>query len=94
MVDKKEEEKTEQDFLESGKFYFINSKFDEAAKEFEKVLIKNINNAEAYCNLGLIYENKKDFAKAKQMYNKTLELDKENKVAKEHISKITGMDNE
>ena len=45
-------------------------------------------------NLGLIYENKKDFIKAKQMYNKTLEIDKENKVAKEHISKITGMENE
>lgn len=92
--EKEEHEKTEQEFLESGKFYFINSKFDEAAKEFEKVLIKNINNSEAYCNLGLIYENKKDFVKAKQMYNKTLELDKENKVAKEHISKITGMENE
>ncbi len=49
---------------------------------------------QAYCSLGLIYEERQDFIKAKQMYDKTLELNKENKVAKEHISKITGMNNE
>ncbi len=88
------ENKTEQELLDLAKFYFLNSKFDEALKEFEEVLKINPQNWQAYCNLGLIYENKKDYIKAKQMYNKTLELDRENKVAKEHISKITGMDNE
>lgn len=88
------EENTEQKLLELGNFYFLNSKFEEAETEFNKVLQLNPKNWQAYCSLGLIYEERKDFVKAKQMYNKTLELNKENKVAKEHISKITGMSNE
>ena len=87
-------EKTEQQLLEVAKFYFLNSKFDEAIEAFNEVLKINPKSSESYCGLGLIYENKKDYAKAKEMYTKTLELDKENKVAKEHISKITGMENE
>lgn len=87
-------EKTEQQLLEVAKFYFLNSKFDEALEAFNNVLDVNPKNSEAYCSLGLIYENKKDYAKAKEMYAKTLELNKENKVAMEHISKITGIENE
>ncbi len=85
---------TEEKMMEVAKFYFLNSKFDEALEEFNNVLKVNPKNFEAYCSLGLIYENKKDYAKAKEMYTKTLEIDKENKVAKEHINKITGMENE
>ena len=88
------EEKTQEQLLELVNFYFLNSKFDEAETEFYNVLGKNPKCWQAYCGLGLIYEEKKDFVKAKQMYDKTLELNKENKVAKEHISKITGMGNE
>ncbi len=94
MTTEKKEEIAEEKMLEVAKFYFVNCKFEEARQEFEKVLIKNPSNSEAYCSLGLIYENKKDYKKAKEMYSKTLELDKENKVAVEHISKITGMENE
>lgn len=88
------QQKTEQELLELGNFYFLNSKFEEAEIEFYKVLEINPKSWQAYCSLGLIYEERKDLIKAKQMYDKTLELNKENKVAKEHISKITGMDNE
>lgn len=87
-------EKTEQQLLEVAKFYFLNSKFDEAIEAFNEVLKVNPKSSEAYCTLGLIYENKKDYTNAKEMYAKTLELDKKNKVATEHISKITGMENE
>ena len=88
------EEKEQDKLLELANFYFLNSKFEEAEIEFCKVLEKYPKCWQAYCGLGLIYEERQDFIKAKQMYDKTLELDKENKVAKEHISKITGIDNE
>ncbi len=42
----------------------------------------------------MIHENKKNYTTAKEMYAKTLELDRGNKVATEHISKITGIENE
>jgi tetratricopeptide (TPR) repeat protein len=88
-------EKTkEEELLELAKFYFLNSKFDEAKKVFDKVLEINSLNSQACCNLGLIYEYKKDYEQAKQMYKKTLDIDETNKVAKEHLDKITGLDNE
>jgi Tfp pilus assembly protein PilF len=88
------EESAQEQLLELANFYFLNSKFEEAEIEFYKVLEKDPKCWQAYCSLGLIYEERQDFVKAKQMYDKTLELNKENKVAKEHISKITGMNNE
>lgn len=88
------ENKKEKELLELAKFYFLSSKFDEAKKEFDKVLGINPLNSQAYCNLGLICEHKKDYEQAKQMYKKTLDIDITNKVAKEHLDKITGLNNE
>lgn len=84
----------EEELLELAKFYFLNSKFDESQKEFNKVLKINPLNSQAYCNLGLIFEHKKDYEQAKQMYKKTLDIDATNKVAKEHLDKIIGLSNE
>lgn len=84
----------EEQLLEMAKFYFLNSKFDEAIVEFNKILEINPLNAEVYCNLGLIYENRKKQNKAKKMYEKTLEIDKNNKVAREHLNKLIGLDDE
>lgn len=77
--------------LETATLYFLNSKFDESIEEFKKVLKLNPANIEAYCGLGLIYENKKQAEEAKKMYEKTLLLDKTNKVAKEHLNKLIGI---
>ncbi|MDD5021722.1 MAG: tetratricopeptide repeat protein [Endomicrobiaceae bacterium] len=77
--------------LETATLYFLNSKFDESIEEFKKVLKLNPANVEAYCGLGLIYENKKQAEQAKKMYEKTLLLDKTNKVAKEHLNKLIGI---
>jgi len=77
--------------LETATLYFLNSKFDESIEEFKKVLKLNPANVEAYCGLGLIYENKKQSEEAKKMYEKTLLLDKTNKVAKEHLNKLIGI---
>lgn len=86
--------KEEEEILELAKLYFLNCKFEEAQKEFNKVLKLNPLNSQAYCNLGLIYECKKNYEQAKQMYKKTLDIDENNKVAKEHLDKITGLSNE
>lgn len=77
--------------LETATLYFLNSKFDEAVEEFKKVLKLNPASVEAYCGLGLIYENKKQSEEAKKMYEKTLLLDKNNKVAKGHLNKLIGI---
>jgi tetratricopeptide (TPR) repeat protein len=39
--------------------------------------------------MGLIYELKKDIAKAKSHYQKAIELDKEHKEAKEALKKLS-----
>ncbi|MDD3065209.1 MAG: tetratricopeptide repeat protein [Endomicrobiaceae bacterium] len=93
MMNIKEKNKKTQEELvqETATFYFLNSKFDEAIDEFKKVLKLNPANIEAYCSLGLIYENKKQPEEAKKMYEKTLLLDKNNKVAKEHLNKLIGI---
>lgn len=84
--------KAQEEFiLETATLYFLNSKFDEAIEEFKKVLKLNPASVEAYCGLGLIYENKKQAEEAKKMYEKTLLLDKTNKVAKEHLNKLIGI---
>lgn len=79
---------------EQAMLYFLNSKFDEAIEEFKKVLEINPVNPDALCSLGLIYENKKMIEEAKKMYEKTLIVDKENKVATEHLNKLIGINNE
>lgn len=87
-------ENIEEKILELAKFYFLNSKFDDAQKEFNKVLELNPLNSQAYCSLGLIFEHKKNYEEAKLMYKKTLDIDETNKVAKEHLDKIIGLNNE
>ena len=84
----------DEELLELAKFYFLNSKFDEAQDELNKVLKINPLNSQAYCNLGLISEHNKDYEQAKQMYKKTLDIDAANKVAKDHLDKIIGLSNE
>ena len=79
---------------EQAMFYFLNSRFDEAIEEFKKVLEINPANVDALCSLGLIYENRKMTEDAKNMYEKTLIVDKENKVAREHLNKLIGINNE
>ncbi|WP_413854235.1 tetratricopeptide repeat protein [Candidatus Ruminimicrobium bovinum] len=91
MVNKNNDEKIIQ---EQAMFYFLNSKFDEAVEDFKKVLEINPANVDALCSLGLIYENKKMIEDAKTMYEKTLAVDKENKVAREHLNKLIGINNE
>lgn len=91
---KKEENFEDQqgDILEPGKFYLINNRYDEALKFFLEIQKKLPNNPEVYYHLGLIYEAKNDLQKAKEMFLKTIEISPQHKLAKKHLDKILGID--
>lgn len=79
------------DILETAKFYFLSSRYDEAISEFKKALVINPGNAEAYYNLGLIYEHQNKKEEAKGMYEKALAIDADYKLAREHLNKLIGI---
>ena len=78
-------EKKIEELIELGKFYFVNERYDEAIRNFKKAVKIDKNNAEIYYNLGIVYESKKLFMKADQMYTKALELNPDHELAKKHV---------
>lgn len=82
---------TEAEILELAKFYFLNSKYDEAITEFEKALDINPGNPETFYNLGLIFENRNRADEARDMYEKALAIDNDYKKAREHLNKLIGI---
>jgi len=54
---------------------FCSGKKEEAFKIFRALADKNIEDADVFCHLGILYENKGDFPSAIKYYNKALELD-------------------
>ncbi len=58
-----------------GQIYFAEEKFADAQEEFEQVLVLNIQSADAYYGLGLIYEQQGDFVKARAQWRKALEIE-------------------
>lgn len=92
MIKKKLSPQSEEvGLLEMAKFYFMNNKYDEAIEELEKVLEINPGNAEAYYNLGLIFENRNQTDKAKDMFEKALDIDNDYRLAREHLNKLIGI---
>jgi tetratricopeptide (TPR) repeat protein len=83
---------TETDYMELGKFYFMNNKFDEAIAEFKKVLKLNPSNAEAFYNIGLIKEVSKLPNEAKDMYSKALSINPDYKIARDRLNKLIGVE--
>lgn len=83
--------KDEPDLMEMGKFYFLNSKYDEAIEEFENVLKLNPKNAEAYFQIGITKEAKNDTEGAKKMYEKAIKFNPKHKIARERLDKLIGL---
>jgi Tfp pilus assembly protein PilF len=77
--------------LEVGMFYFLNNKFDQAIVEFEKTIAMNPKNAEAYYNLGLIYQTKNNKEMAIEMFKKALTFKPDHKLSRDHLSKLKGL---
>jgi len=57
-----------------GNIYIEQEKYEEAQKEFETILEKNPNSADAYYGLGVIYEKQGDLVKARSYWRKTLKI--------------------
>jgi tetratricopeptide (TPR) repeat protein len=81
----------EVDYIELGKFYFLNNKYDEAVSEFKKVLEINPGNAEAYYNIGLIKESSNQMDEAREMYSKALAVKPDYKIARVRLDKLIGV---
>ena len=58
-----------------GDIYFNQSKFDEAAKAYEKAAKEDKTNASYPVNAGLSYYAKKDYAAAEEAFEKALKID-------------------
>jgi tetratricopeptide (TPR) repeat protein len=80
-------------YMELGKFYFLNNKYNEAVSEFKKVLEINPANAEAYYNIGLIKESSNLAYEAKKMYSKALSIKPDYKIVRDRLNKLIGIEN-
>lgn len=58
-----------------GKIYVDENNIDDAEKEFNAILEKDSNSADAHFGLGLIYEKRGDMVKARAEWRKTLKID-------------------
>ena len=74
--------------LEKGKFYFLNEKYELAIKEFKELLKIDKNNPEIFYSLAITYESLNKLPKARENYLKTLEINPDHKLAKEHLDKM------
>jgi len=89
-----QQQNNNEDLWETGKFYFLNNKFDEALKIFEQLIKLEPNNPEVYYHIGLIKEAKNEFSEAKKMFLETLRLQPKHKLAKKHLNKLLGINDE
>ncbi len=62
-------------YLNRGNSYFLTGRFDDALEEYEAALANDISKPwAAWYNIGLIYDAKKEPAKAREAYAKALAL--------------------
>jgi tetratricopeptide (TPR) repeat protein len=81
----------EADYIELGKFYFLNNKYDEAVSDFKKALEINSGNAEAYYNIGLIKESSNQMDEARKMYSKALAVKPDYEIVRVRLNKLIGI---
>lgn len=77
------------ELLEEAKFYILNQNYEKA----EEILLSLLKEAPAdkdiLYNLGLLNEMTHQWAKAKEFFEKVLQIDPENAQAKEHLERVT-----
>lgn len=57
-----------------GSIYLAREEFDDAEEEFNAILEKNENSADAYYGLGVVYESRGEAAKARAEWRKALRI--------------------
>lgn len=84
--------KDEQIILKShllqGDIYLRQGNFDEAEKEFNFILEKNENSADALYGLGVVYESRGDVAKARAEWRRVLRIQNNHPLALKKMSEI------
>ncbi len=79
-----------EDLIEVAKFNFLSSRYDEAIKIWKKALKLSPADPQIWYNMGIAYESLNDLNNAKNCFQKVLELQPDNKQAKEHLEEIIG----
>jgi len=68
-----------------GKIYIDEGNYADAQKEFEAILLKDENSADAYYGLGVIYEKQGDLIKARAQWRSALEIQVNHQDARQKI---------
>ncbi len=74
--------------LDLGKTFFLNSQFDEAVNCYRALLKQDSRNASAHYNLAVALLAQKKTQEAKAAFQKVLEIDPNNEMAQEELSKL------
>jgi len=77
------------ELLEEAKFYILNQNFEKAEEILLGLLKKSPKNKEILYNLGLLYEMTHQWVRAKDFFEKVLDIDPDNAQAKEHLERVT-----
>ena len=78
------------DLIEIAKFNFLSSRYEVAINIWKNALKLSPNNPQIYYNMGIAYESLNNLDDAKICFQKVIELQPENKQAKEHLENIVG----
>ncbi len=77
------------ELVEEAKFYILNQNYEKAEEILKSLLQESPRDKEILYNLGLLYELTHEWGKAKDFFEKVLELDPDNDQAKEHLERVT-----
>jgi Tfp pilus assembly protein PilF len=86
-----EEEKKIDTIIEVAKFYYLNKKYKEALEQFEMCLSLDPDNEEILLSIALIHEVNNEVDIAKDVYQRILKKNPENKSAREKLNKLSGL---
>ena len=86
--DCKDEQIVLKSHLLMGNIYLEREQFEDAEKEFNLILEKNENSADALYGLGVIYESQGDMVKARSEWRKALRIQNNHPLALKKMSEI------
>jgi len=90
--DPAKKQKNKDTYVELGKFYFLNGKYEQALKEFQKALELNERDSEVHYNMGLIYESRNERDNAQDAYEAALSFNPKHALARKHLNHLIGID--
>ncbi len=75
-------------YISSGMQYFNNKDYDNALQQFNVAAQLNPGNANAFGNMGAVYQSKGDNAKAEEYYRKALAIDPKNQFFQNQLNAL------